>query len=53
MIAPTTLAELRGRAMRTRTRIVALVIMANDSIRMVEAGPRGGWRVVNPEEGKT
>ena len=46
MIAPITLAEIRAKAMRTRSRITALVIMANDDLRFVEAGPRGGWRFI-------
>jgi len=46
MIAPITLLQLRINARRNGRKIVALVIMANDDMRMVEAGPRGGWRFI-------
>ena len=35
--------EIRRRAMRERRTIVAEVMMADDSIRKVRFGPRGGW----------
>jgi len=44
MSAAPTFAEVRFRAMRERLAIVALVLMADDSIRRVAFGPRGGWR---------
>ena len=33
-------------ARRERRSIVALVMMADDSIKRVQFGPRGGWKVV-------
>lgn len=41
-----TLAEIKAKARRTRAKVVAMVILANDRIALVEAGPRGGWRIV-------
>lgn len=46
MSAPLTLTEIRMMAKRTRSTIVALVILANDCVVTVKAGPRGGWSVV-------
>jgi hypothetical protein len=45
--APLTLAEIKAQARRARTKVVALVILANDDLAIVEAGPRGGWRVIS------
>jgi hypothetical protein len=41
-----TLPEIKAKARRLRAKVVALVIFADDRIALVEAGPRGGWRVV-------
>ena len=41
-----TLQEIKAKARRTRAKVVSLVIFANDRIALVEAGPRGGWRIV-------
>jgi hypothetical protein len=46
MDALLTLAEIKAKARKTRAKVVALVIFANDRIALVEAGPRGGWRIV-------
>ena len=46
MTAPLTLVEIKAKARRERVKVVALVIFADDRLAMVEAGPRGGWRVV-------
>ena len=46
MTAPLTLVEIKAKARRERVKVVALVIFADDLIAMVEAGPRGGWRVI-------
>ena len=46
MDALLTLTEIKARARKTRAKVVALVIFANDSIALVEAGPRGGWRII-------
>lgn len=46
MSAPLTLAEIRAKARHARAKVVALVILANDDLAIVEAGPRGGWRIV-------
>jgi hypothetical protein len=45
--APLTLAEIKAQARRERAKVVALVILANDDLAIVEAGPRGGWRIVS------
>jgi hypothetical protein len=45
--APLTLAEIKAQARRAREKVVALVILANDDLAIVEAGPRGGWRIVS------
>ena len=47
MSAPLTLVEIKAKARRDGAKVVALVIFADDRIEMVEAGPRGGWRVIN------
>ena len=47
MSAPLTLAEIRAKARRERAKVVALVILANDDLAIVEAGPRGGWRILH------
>jgi len=39
-------AETRRKAIREKRAIVAGVMMADDSIRRVRFGPRGGWRFV-------
>jgi len=41
-----TLAEIKAKARGERARIVAQVIFADDRIALVEAGPRGGWRII-------
>ncbi len=41
-----TLPEIKAKARRLRAKVVALVIFANDRIALVEAGPRGGWRII-------
>ena len=41
-----TLPEITAKARRLRAKVVAMVIFANDRIAMVEAGARGGWRIV-------
>ncbi len=41
-----TLTEIKAKARRTRAKVVSLVIFANDRIALVEAGPRGGWRII-------
>lgn len=46
MDALLTLTEIKAKARKTRAKVVALVIFANDRIALVEAGPRGGWRIV-------
>mgnify|MGYP003405824338 FL=1 len=46
MDALLTLTEIKAKARKTRAKVVALVIFANDSIALVEAGPRGGWRII-------
>ena len=46
MSAPLTLTEIKAKARRERAKVVALVIFANDALAIVEAGPRGGWRIV-------
>lgn len=38
-----TFSEIRFRAKRERREIVAFVMMANDEIKRVKFGPRGGW----------
>ncbi len=47
MSAPLTLAEIKAKARREQAKVVALVILANDDLAIVEAGPRGGWRVIS------
>jgi len=44
MSAAPTFSEVRFRAMRERLAIVAMVLMADDRLRLVSFGPRGGWR---------
>jgi hypothetical protein len=46
MDALLTLPEIKSKARRLRAKVVALVIFANDRIALVEAGPRGGWRII-------
>ena len=46
MDAPLTLPEIKAKARRLRAKVVALVIFANDRIALVEASPRGGWRII-------
>lgn len=46
MDALLTLPEIKAKARRLRAKVVALVIFANDRIALVEAGPRGGWRII-------
>lgn len=41
-----TLPEIKAKARKARAKVVALVIFANDRIALVEAGPRGGWRII-------
>lgn len=47
MSAPLTLAEIKAKARHARVKVVALVILANDDLAIVEAGPRGGWRILD------
>jgi hypothetical protein len=44
MIAVPTFSETLAKARRERRAITAIVMMADDSIRAVAFGPRGGWR---------
>jgi len=44
--APLTLCEIRAQARKARAKVVALVILANDQLAIVEAGPRGGWKIL-------
>ncbi len=46
MDALLTLPEIKAEARRLRAKVVAMVIFANDRIALVEAGPRGGWRII-------
>ncbi len=46
MDALLTLPEIKAKARRLRAKVVAMVIFANDRIALVEAGPRGGWRII-------
>lgn len=39
-----TFSEIRAQARRERRSITAIVMMADDSLRLVCFGPRGGWR---------
>ena len=41
-----TLKEARAKAMADKSVIVCMVMMANDDIRKLRIGPRGGWRFV-------
>jgi hypothetical protein len=41
-----TFREVFYKAKREKRAIVALVMMADDSLRKVRFGPRGGWRFV-------
>jgi hypothetical protein len=47
MKALMTLTEIKAKARRERAKVVAPVILADDRVVTVEAGPRGGWRVVD------
>jgi hypothetical protein len=40
-----TFSEIRLRAKRERREIIAIVMMANDEIKRVKFGPRGGWEI--------
>lgn len=46
MTATMTLVEIKAKARRDGAKVVALVIFADDRLAIVEAGPRGGWRVI-------
>jgi len=46
MSAVPTFREVYLRAKREKSQIVATVMMANDVIRKVRFGPRGGWEFV-------
>ena len=46
MDALLTLPEIKAEARRLWAKVVAMVIFANDRIALVEAGPRGGWRII-------
>ena len=46
MNAAPTFSEVRFRAMREQISVVAIVLMANDRLRRVSFGPRGGWRFI-------
>jgi hypothetical protein len=39
--------HVRRQAMRERRTIKCRVMMATDEIKLVQFGPRGGWRVVS------
>jgi len=43
MSAVPTFREVYLRAKREKSEIVAIVMMADDSIRKIKFGPRGGW----------
>lgn len=50
---PPLFGEIRRQAVREKRRIVCIVMMANDSLRMVSFGPRGGWAFKNtPQKAK-
>ena len=42
-----TLTQARMMARRLKRAITATVIFADDSVRSVKVGPRGGWHIVN------
>ena len=44
-----TLCEIKAKARCERAKVQAQVILANDRIATVEAGPRGGWRIIHDE----
>lgn len=44
-----TLCEIKAKACRERAKVQAQVILADDRIATVEAGPRGGWRIIHDE----
>lgn len=46
MDALLTLPEIKAKARKARAKVVAMVIFADDRIALVEAGPRGGWRIL-------
>ncbi len=46
MDAQFTLPQILATARRLKRAVTGLVIFGNDSVAMVEAGPRGGWRVI-------
>lgn len=46
MDALLTLSEIKAKARKLRAKVVAMVIFADDRIALVEAGPRGGWRII-------
>ena len=41
-----TLTEIKAKARRERAKVFANVIFADDTIARVEAGPRGGWKIL-------
>jgi len=40
-----TLTQIRMMAKREKRTITAMVLFADDTVAIVEAGPRGGWRI--------
>jgi hypothetical protein len=46
MDALLTLTEIKAKARHKRAKVIATVILADDTIAKVEAGPRGGWKVL-------
>lgn len=44
--APMTFGEARALARRERRAVIGPVLMANDEVRLVRFGPRGGWSFV-------
>lgn len=47
MSALPTFGEMRNKARREKAKIKCRVMMADDSIKVVAFGPRGGWRIIN------
>jgi hypothetical protein len=47
MSAYPTFGEMRNKAKRLRETIVCQVMMADDKIKTVQFGPRGGWKFLS------
>jgi hypothetical protein len=47
MSAYPTFGEMRSKAKRLGAVIVCQVMMANDDIKTIQFGPRGGWKVLS------